>query len=306
MARISPPSGPLPCAPAPLPRDGAPNFNVTCHCPARQQSSSLQRRLCLLDCPLSRAMTPGEVVVNVTYLGALIAGFLRFLSTCVLPLVPPYLCFLGGTTFDQLTGEDETPSHVYTTVVLSSVAFVLGFTTVFVILGATATAAGQLIAENLPLLSKIAGVAIIIAGLHFLGLIPFPVLHREARYPAAARPAGLFGAYLIGVAFAFGWTPCIGPVLAAILAIAAGEDSVRQGVGLLFVYSLGLGIPFIVAAIAIRPFLSTMQRFRKHLATVEKLLGGFLVLTGVLFLTNSMTLIASWMLELFPGLATIG
>ncbi|HAH66427.1 MAG TPA: cytochrome C biogenesis protein, partial [Rhizobiales bacterium] len=103
-----------------------------------------------------------------------------------------------------------------------------------------------------------------------------------------------------------GWTPCIGPVLAAILAIAAGEDSVRQGVGLLFVYSLGLGIPFIVAAIAIRPFLSTMQRFRKHLATVEKLLGGFLVLTGVLFLTNSMTLIASWMLELFPGLATIG
>jgi cytochrome c-type biogenesis protein len=251
-------------------------------------------------------MTPGEAVVNVTYLGALIAGLLSFLSPCVLPLVPPYLCFLGGTTFDQLTGEDETPSHVYTTVVLSSVAFVLGFTTVFVILGATATAAGQLIAENLPTLSKIAGVVIIIAGLHFLGLIHLPVLHREARYHADARPAGLIGAYLIGVAFAFGWTPCIGPVLAAILAIAAGEDSVRQGVGLLFVYSLGLGIPFIVAAIAIKPFLSTMQRFRKHLATVEKLLGGFLVLTGVLFLTNSMTLIASWMLELFPGLATIG
>jgi cytochrome c-type biogenesis protein len=251
-------------------------------------------------------MTPGEAVVNVTYLGALIAGLLSFLSPCVLPLVPPYLCFLGGTTFDQLTGEDETPSHVYTTVVLSSVAFVLGFTTVFVILGATATAAGQLIAENLPTLSKIAGVVIIIAGLHFLGLIHLPVLHREARYHADARPAGLIGAYLIGVAFAFGWTPCIGPVLAAILAIAAGEASVRQGVGLLFVYSLGLGIPFIVAAIAIKPFLSTMQRFRKHLATVEKLLGGFLVLTGVLFLTNSMTLIASWMLELFPGLATIG
>jgi cytochrome c-type biogenesis protein len=251
-------------------------------------------------------MTPGEVDVNVTYVGALIAGFLSFLSPCVLPLVPPYLCFLGGTTFDQLTGEDETPSHVYTTVVLSSVAFVLGFTTVFVILGATATAAGQLIAENLPLLSKIAGVVIIIAGLHFLGLIHLPVLHREARYHADARPAGLIGAYLIGVAFAFGWTPCIGPVLAAILAMAAGEDSVRQGVGLLLVYSLGLGIPFIVAAVAIRPFLSTMQRFRKHLATVEKLLGGFLVLTGILFLTNSMTLVASWMLELFPGLATIG
>jgi cytochrome c-type biogenesis protein len=244
--------------------------------------------------------------MNVTYFGALIAGLLSFLSPCVLPLVPPYLCFLGGTTFDQLTSEDETPSHVYTTVVMSSVAFVLGFTTVFVILGATATAAGQLLAANLPLLAKIAGVVIIIAGLHFLGVIHLPILHREARYHADSRPAGLVGAYVIGLAFAFGWTPCIGPVLGAILAVAAGEDSVRQGVSLLFVYSLGLGIPFVVAAIAIRPFLSTMQRFKRHLATVEKVLGGFLVLTGILFLTDAMTLISSWMLELFPGFATIG
>jgi len=244
--------------------------------------------------------------MDVTYFGALLAGLLSFLSPCVLPLVPPYLCFLGGTTFDQLIGEDETPSHVYTTVVMSSVAFVLGFTTVFVILGATATAAGQLLAANLPLLAKIAGVVIIIAGLHFLGVIHLPILHREARYHADSRPAGLVGAYVIGLAFAFGWTPCIGPVLGAILAVAAGEDSVRQGVSLLFVYSLGLGIPFIIAAIAIRPFLNTMQRFRRHLATVEKVLGGFLVLTGILFLTDAMTLISSWMLELFPGLATIG
>jgi cytochrome c-type biogenesis protein len=244
--------------------------------------------------------------VDVTYFGALLAGFLSFLSPCVLPLVPPYLCFLGGTTFDQLTGEDETPPHVYKTVIMSSVVFVLGFTTIFVILGATATAAGQLMVDNLSLLGKIAGVVIIIAGLHFLGVLHIPMLHREARYHADARPAGLIGAYVIGLAFAFGWTPCIGPVLAAILAMAAGEDSVRQGVALLFVYSLGLGIPFIVAAIAIKPFMSTLQRFRKHLATVEKLLGGFLVLTGILFLTNSMTLIASWMLELFPGLARIG
>jgi cytochrome c-type biogenesis protein len=243
--------------------------------------------------------------MNVTYFGALLAGLLSFLSPCVLPLVPPYLCFLGGTTFDQLTGE-ETPSHVYKTVVMSSVAFVLGFTTVFVILGATATAAGQLLAANLPLLAKIAGVVIIIAGLHFLGVIHLPILHREARYHADSRPAGLIGAYVIGLAFAFGWTPCIGPVLGAILAVAAGEGSVRQGISLLFVYSLGLGIPFVIAAIAIRPFLSTMQRFKKHLGTVEKVLGGFLVLTGILFLTDAMTLISSWMLELFPGLATIG
>lgn len=244
--------------------------------------------------------------MNVTYFGALLAGLLSFLSPCVLPLVPPYLCFLGGTTFDQLTGEDETPSHVYKTVVMSSVAFVLGFTTVFVILGATATAAGQLLAANLPLLAKIAGAVIIIAGLHFLGVIHLPILHREARYHADSRPAGLIGAYVIGLAFAFGWTPCIGPVLGAILAVAAGEGSVRQGISLLFVYSLGLGIPFVIAAIAIRPFLSTMQRFKKHLGTVEKVLGGFLVLTGILFLTDAMTLISSWMLELFPGLATIG
>jgi cytochrome c-type biogenesis protein len=224
----------------------------------------------------------------------------------VLPLVPPYLCFLGGTTFDQLTGEDETPSHVYKTVVLSSVAFVLGFTTVFVILGATATVAGQLVAENLPFLAKIAGVIIIIAGLHFLGVIHIPILHREARYHADTRPAGLIGAYLIGLAFAFGWTPCIGPVLGSILAVAAGEDSVSQGVSLLFVYSLGLGIPFILAAVAIKPFMSAMQRFRGHLAIMEKVLGAFLVLTGILFLTNSMTLIAGWILQTFPGLATIG
>jgi len=244
--------------------------------------------------------------MNVTYFGALFAGLLSFLSPCVLPLVPPYLCFLGGTTFDQLTGEDETPSHVYTTVIMSSVAFVLGFTTVFVILGATATVLGQLVAANLPLLAKIAGVIIIIAGMHFLGVIHIPLLHREARYHADTRPAGLIGAYLIGLAFAFGWTPCIGPVLGAILAVAAGEGSVSQGVSLLFVYSLGLGIPFILAAVAIRPFMSAMQRFRGHLAMMEKVLGGFLVLTGILFLTNSMTFISGWILQTFPGLATIG
>ena len=244
--------------------------------------------------------------MDVTYVGALFAGLLSFLSPCVLPLVPPYLCFLGGATFDQLAGEDETPTHVYATVVMSSIAFVLGFTTVFVALGATATALGQLLIANLALLSKVAGVIIIIAGLHFLGLIHIPLLHREARYHADERPAGLLGAYIIGLAFAFGWTPCIGPVLGAILAMAAGEDSVRQGIGLLFVYSLGLGIPFIAAAVAIRPFMSTMQRFRRHLGTIEKVLGGFLVVTGILFLTNAMTLISAWLLQLFPGLASIG
>jgi cytochrome c-type biogenesis protein len=244
--------------------------------------------------------------MTVTYLGALFAGFLSFLSPCVLPLVPPYLCYLGGTTFDQLAGEDETPREIYLTVVLSSIVFVLGFTTVFVALGATATTIGQVLIANLPLLAKIAGVVIIIAGFHFLGVIHIPILTREARYHADSRPVGLLGAYVIGLAFAFGWTPCIGPVLGAILALAAGEESVRQGVGLLLVYSLGLGIPFIAAALALRPFLGAMQRFRPHLGKVEKVLGGFLVLTGILFLTNSMAYIARWILEMFPALAMIG
>ena len=244
--------------------------------------------------------------MNVTYFGALLAGFLSFLSPCVLPLVPPYLCFLGGTTFDQLTGEDETPAHVYKTVIMSSVAFVLGFTTVFVILGATATAAGQLVVDNLPLLGKIAGVVIIIAGLHFLGVFHIPMLHREARYHADARPAGLIGAYVIGLAFAFGWTPCIGPVLAAILAMAAGEDSVRQGVGLLFVYSLGLGIPFMLAAFAVEPFAAFLARFRRHLAQVERVMGVLLVLTGIAFLTGFVSQASFWLLEMFPALGAIG
>jgi cytochrome c-type biogenesis protein len=244
--------------------------------------------------------------MDITFFGALFAGLISFLSPCVLPLVPAYLCFLVGTTFDQLAGEDETPSHVYSTVVLSSIAFVLGFTTVFVILGATATAVGQIVVENLPLLSNIAGIIIIVAGLHFLGVLHIPILHREARYHADTRPAGLVGAYVIGLAFAFGWTPCIGPVLGAILAVAAGEDSVSQGVTLLFVYSLGLGIPFILAAVAIRPFMSALQRYRGHLGVMEKVLGAFLVLTGILFLTDSMTLIAGWILQTFPSLATIG
>ena len=191
--------------------------------------------------------------MDVTYVGALIAGVLSFSR--------PACCRSSRLISASSAGRPSTSSpartrrrrHVYTTVVLSSVAFVLGFTTVFVVLGATATAAGQLLAANLPLLSKIAGAIIIVAGLHFLGVIHIPILHREARYHADARPAGLVGAYVIGLAFAFGWTPCIGPVLGAILAVAAGEDSVSQGVGLLLVYSLGLGIPFILAAIAIKP-----------------------------------------------------
>jgi len=245
--------------------------------------------------------------MEITYIGALLAGLISFLSPCVLPLVPPYLCFIGGTTFDQLSGEGEdVPSDVYREVVFASIAFVLGFTTVFVALGATASAVGQLIAGNLELLAKIAGVAIIIVGLHFLGILKLPFLYKEVRSHTVSPPAGLVGAYLVGLAFAFGWTPCIGPVLAAILAVAAAEDSVGQGIQLLFIYSMGLGIPFVLAAVAFKPFMGFMVRFRSHLGRVEKVMGGLLVLTGIMFITGSMGTLALWLLELFPQLSNIG
>ncbi len=244
--------------------------------------------------------------MEVTYLGALLAGLVSFLSPCVLPLVPPYLCFLGGTTLDRLIGEDGGGEGVHGRVVLSSLLFVLGFTTVFVSLGATATTFGRLVGDNLGILANIAGVVIIFMGLHFLGLFKIPLLNKEARYYAESKPSGLFGSYLMGLAFAFGWTPCIGPVLAAILFVAAGEETVWKGVSLLSAYSLGLGVPFIAAALAIRPFLNFMQRFRQHLGTVEKVMGGLLVVTGLMFITGTMNTISFWLLETFPALSEIG
>lgn len=246
--------------------------------------------------------------MEISYFGAALAGLLSFLSPCVLPLVPPYLCYLGGTTFDELSGEGESglPDAVWRRVVLTAIIFVLGFTTVFVSLGAAATAFGQLISANFGILSTIAGIVIIILGLHFLGLFKIPFLYREARIQADTTPASLFGAYVIGLAFAFGWTPCIGPVLSAILAVAASEQTVWKGVSLLLVYSLGLGIPFILAAVAVGPFLGFLKKFRRHIGVVEKVMGGFLVVTGVLFLTGSMNLIATWMLEAFPSMQQIG
>jgi len=244
--------------------------------------------------------------MSITYFGALIAGLLSFLSPCVLPLVPPYLCFLGGTTFDQLAGEDETPSHVYTTVVMSSVAFVLGFTTVFVTLGATASFAGQLIAENLPLLSKIAGVVIVLFGLHFMGVFRIGFLNFEKRFHIESKPSGLIGSYVLGLAFAFGWTPCVGPILVTILMVAAAGDSVWYGTSLLGAYAAGMGAPFLIAALAVRPFMKFIGRMRKHMRTVELTIGSLMVVTGVAIFTGLMADAAFWLLEFFPFFADFG
>ncbi|MGI9373920.1 MAG: cytochrome c biogenesis CcdA family protein [Hyphomicrobiales bacterium] len=244
--------------------------------------------------------------MEVSYLAALTAGILSFLSPCVLPLVPPYLCFIAGTSLDQLTEGDDLDPTVGRRIFLSAVLFVLGFSTVFVLLGATASFLGQLISTHLEILSKIAGAVIIILGLNFLGVFKIAFFHREARFEGPSKPMGYIGAYVVGLAFAFGWTPCVGPVLAAVLFYAAQETSAWKGVSLLATYSIGLGIPFLIAALAAQPFLNFMQRFRKHLWAIEKLIGALLVITGILFLTGSMNEIGFWLLETFPSLGKVG
>ena len=241
--------------------------------------------------------------LNVTFGAAVLAGVLSFLSPCVLPLVPPYLVYMSGVSLEDLTAESTGHRR---RVMLSSLLFVLGFTTVFVLLGATASAFGQVLRQNLSLLSQIAGVLIIIMGLHFMGVFRIGFLMREARYQTEQSNASYVGAYAMGLAFAFGWTPCIGPVLAAILSVAGSTESVGRGMALLAFYSLGLGIPFMLAAFSIDSFLGFSRKFRRHMVVLERIMGVLLVLTGIMFLTGWMQNISYWLLEQFPGLATIG
>ncbi len=246
------------------------------------------------------------MIQDVTIIGAALAGVLSFISPCVLPLVPPYLGFLAGVSLEQLGGEADDRGAAKRRVFFSAVFFVLGFSTVFVMLGATASFAGQFIRGYLDLFSYIAGAAIIVMGLHFLGVFRIGLLYREARVHVETRPAGPIGAYLIGLAFGFGWTPCVGPILATILFVAGSKDTVTQGALLLSAYALGLGIPFLIAALFAGPFLNFMKRFRKHMGLVEKAMGGVLVVTGVMFLTGQMAVLSYWLLETFPALQTIG
>jgi cytochrome c-type biogenesis protein len=239
------------------------------------------------------------------HLGVALAGLVSFLSPCVLPLVPPYLGYLGGTTIDQIGSKDEVDARLWRRVVLASVFFVLGFTTVFVGFGAGASMFGQWIQAHKSQLAVVAGLVIIAFGLHFLGLLRIPLLYREARIHTDARGASFAGAYVMGLAFAFGWTPCIGPVLATVLTLAANEASLGAGVRLLFVYSLGLGIPFVLAAVAIGPFLGFLKRFRRHLGRVEMAMGVLLVITGLLFLTGGLNWFGTWMIENVPVLGRI-
>ncbi len=235
---------------------------------------------------------------------ALLAGLVSFLSPCVLPLVPPYLIYLTGATIEHVNN-DEAIKASKRAVMAAAILFVLGFTTVFVALGASASFIGALIRAWSAQLSILAGIVIIIMGLHFLGLTRIGLLMREGRL-TAPKPVGLWGAYVMGLAFAFGWTPCIGPILAAILSIAAAEATVAKGAGLLAVYSAGLGIPFLLAAFMIEQFSSLFARMKRHLDTVERAMGVLMVITGIGFLTGAVSSISIWLLETFPALQNFG
>src|ERR1700722_14099729 len=234
---------------------------------------------------------------------ALIAGVISFLSPCVLPLVPPYLIYLTGATIEHVANDEAAaPKRA---VMLSALLFVLGFSTVFVALGATASLIGGLIRAWSAELSIAAGIVIILMGLHFLGFTRIGFLMREGRV-SMAKPFGLWGAYVMGRAFAFGWTPCIGPILAAILSMAAAEGTVTKGARLLAVFSAGLGIPFLAAALMVEQFSSLFSRMKRHLANVERAMGVLLVITGIAFLTGGVSTASIWLLETFPGLQSIG
>jgi cytochrome c-type biogenesis protein len=244
------------------------------------------------------------MIQNVSIPAALIAGLVSFLSPCVLPLVPPYLVYLTGATIEHVANE-EADAASRRAVMLSALLFVLGFSTVFVLLGASASLIGGLIRAWSAQLSIIAGIIIIVMGLHFLGLTRIGLLMREGRLPIP-KPVGLWGAYIMGLAFAFGWTPCIGPILAAILSIAAAEATVAKGAGLLAVYSAGLGIPFLIAAFMVEQFSSLFARMKRHLANVERAMGVLMILTGIAFLTGAISGVSIWLLETFPSLQSFG
>lgn len=242
---------------------------------------------------------------NVSLLAAFGAGFLSFISPCVLPVVPGYLSFVSGSTMEELSRGQATAGRRWT-IMSDILAFVLGFSVVFMILGASATALGGFLLSKLSLLSKIAGVLVIILGLHMLGVFKLNALYRDRRFQARSKRLGVLGSFVVGLAFAFGWSPCIGPILGGILAYAGTRETVGQGIVLLGVYSAGLGVPFIVAGLSMDAFFRLTGRFKKHFRAVEVASGVLLITVGVLIFTNQLTLISGWMVEKFPWMLEIG
>lgn len=235
---------------------------------------------------------------EVTYIGAFIAGLLSFLSPCVLPLIPSYITYITGLSFADLQAEH--PSHIIRQKsILHSLAFICGFTIVFVLLGASATYIGSFLHHNAVIIRKVGGVLLVVLGIHVTGLIPLKFLQGEKRISITHKPAGYAGSFLVGIVFAAGWTPCIGPILAAILAVAATEESVYQGIMLLLLYSLGLGVPFFLSALAMHQFLVAFNRFKKYIRLFEIITGIFLVIIGVMIYSNWLSRLSGYAGSIF-------
>lgn len=236
---------------------------------------------------------------DVSYLAAFVGGILSFISPCVLPLIPGYLSFVSGVSMEEFRSGTATASSRWQ-VLSASLAFVAGFSLVFVALGASASAIGEFLMSRLPLLGKLAGVLLVIFGLHTMGVFRLRFLEAEKRVHTQRKPAGLVGAMLVGIAFAFGWTPCIGPILGGILVIAGSRETVGEGVQLLAVYSAGLGIPFLLTSLAVNRFFGASARIRRHYHAIEVVSGVLIIAIGVLIFTNQFTIIARWLEPYLP------
>jgi cytochrome c-type biogenesis protein len=228
---------------------------------------------------------------------ALLGGVLSFLSPCVLPVVPPYLAYMGGISVGEMREGAATRGRV----IVPALFFVLGLSAVFLLLGFAASAFGAFFLTNQELFARVAGVVVIIFGLHFLGVFRIPLLDREARLDAGDRGGSAFGAFVLGLAFAAGWTPCIGPQLGAILSLAAQEGSVARGTVLLGAYAVGLGLPFLLAAVFITRAMGLMTRLKRHMKTIERISGVLLLIVGVALVTGAFTDFAWWLLEAFEA-----
>lgn len=242
---------------------------------------------------------------NIDYGGAILAGLLSFLSPCILPMMPFYLCYLAGISMGELRDEGGLQAGARRRLVMGAIAFALGVTTIFVMLGLGATALGSAFARWRTELSWIAAAILFVFGLHFLGVIRIPFLYREARIETKADPASVAGAYVMGLAFGFGWSPCAGPALAAILFVASVQGNLWRGGTLLLAYGLAMTMPFVLAALFARPFLSWVARHRRLLGRVERATGVMLILFAVLIATDSINRIAALMIDNFDWSLTI-
>ncbi|WP_435169482.1 cytochrome c biogenesis CcdA family protein [Falsirhodobacter sp. 1013] len=232
---------------------------------------------------------------------ALTAGVLSFLSPCVLPIVPPYLAYMSGISMNDMRGEGGRRR-----ILLPALFFVMGLSTVFLFLGLAASALGTALLQYQDVMTKVAGVVVILFGLHFIGLLRIPLLNREARMDAGDQGGSALGAYVLGLAFAFGWTPCIGPQLGAILSLAATEANVARGTALLGVYAIGLGLPFLLAALFINRAIGVMNRLKPWMGVIEKAMGALLILVGVALVTGLFSMFSFFLLENVPLLGRLG